>query len=68
MLTDVFFFKLLLRTFGVDQKLRPCHARPVSKTAWKFSYLTGGHFGGKLQHVGDVNEQKSSVDLSEVEK
>ena len=31
-------------------------------------YLTGVHFRGKLQHVGDVNEQKFlSVDQSEQE-
>ena len=31
-------------------------------------YLTGVHFRGELQHIGDVSEQKSSVDQSELEK
>ena len=30
--------------------------------------LTGVHFRGELQHVGDVNEQKSIVEQSELEK
>ena len=31
-------------------------------------YLTGVHFWGELQYVGDFSEQKSSVDQSELEK
>ena len=32
-------------------------------------YLTGVHFRGELQHIGDVSEQKkSSVDQLELEK
>ena len=32
-------------------------------------YLTGVHFRGELQHVGDVSEKKKlSVDQSELEK
>ena len=31
-------------------------------------YLTAVHFRGDLQHVGDVIEQKSTVDQSELEK
>ena len=33
-----------------------------------FLYLSGVHFRGELQHDGDVSEQKSSVDQSELEK
>ena len=33
-----------------------------------FLYLTGVHFRGELQHGGDVSQQKSSVDQSELEK
>ena len=35
---------------------------------WLFLYLTGVHFRGELQHGGDVSQQKSSVDQSELEK
>ena len=38
-LTDVFFFKLLLRTFDVIQQLRPCHAR------WKGSGICSSRNG-----------------------
>ena len=31
-------------------------------------YLTGVHFRGEWQYVGDVSDQKSSVDKSELEK
>ena len=31
-------------------------------------YLTGVHFPGELQHVGDVCEQKIKIDQSELEK
>ena len=31
-------------------------------------YLTGVHFWGKLQHVGDVSEEKISMDQSELKK
>ena len=33
-----------------------------------FLYLTGVHFRGELQHIGDVISKKSSVDQSELEK
>ena len=33
-----------------------------------FLYLTGVHFRGELQRVGDVVSKKSSVDQSEFEK
>ena len=33
-----------------------------------FLYLTGVHFWGELQHIGDVISKKSSVDESELEK
>ena len=33
-----------------------------------FLYLTGVHFRGELQHVGDVVSKKSSADQSELEK
>ena len=33
-----------------------------------FLYLTGANFRGKLQHGGDVSQQKISVDQSELEK
>ena len=31
-------------------------------------YLTGVHFRGELERVGDVSEQKPSIDLSELER
>ena len=33
-----------------------------------FLYLTGIHFQGNLQHVGDISEQKLSADQSAREK
>ena len=64
-ITLLYFFSSSIIYFGQKEVAYVTIGNPAFCLAL---YLTGVHFRGKLQHFGDVREQKSSVDQSELEK
>ena len=51
-----------------ENKLNGDYVTIVHPAFCLYLYLTGVHFRGELQHGGEINQQKISVDQSELKK